>query len=418
MADYFEIMKLMENDNLKRYKLSLIVGVLLVAAFFSGIYFEKTSSSAVRETLNIKSSNLASSTIDLDPFWIVWKTLDEKFVYTHKDAKVINDQDKIWGAIEGLTNAYGDPYTVFFPPEESKNFEDDISGNFEGVGMELGLKDKNIVVISPLKDTPAYQAGVKAGDILLSIDGTSTENMSVETAIKLIRGKAGTVVDIKFLREGKTAPIEIKITRSVINVPTVETEVKGDVFVIRLYNFYATSPDKFRTALREFVESGKIRLVLDLRGNPGGYLEAAVDMASYFLPLGKIVVRENYGPNIDEQIYRSKGYNVFNSNLRMVILVDEGSASASEILSGALHEQGVAKLVGTKTFGKGSVQELIKITPDTSLKVTVARWLTPNGLSISDGGLTPDYEVKITDADLKAGNDSQMKKAIEVVDSL
>ncbi len=417
MAGYFEIIKLMQNNNVKIYKLPIIGSVLLIASFFSGVYFEKSSANLpLNEALNVKSSELSSSTIDLDPFWTVWKILDEKFVYTHKNAKKINDQDKVWGAIEGLTDSYGDPYTIFMPPEESKSFQDDISGNFQGVGMELGIKDQNLVVIAPLKDTPAYKAGVKTGDIILSIDGKTTENMSVDSAVKLIRGEAGTIVDIKFEREGK--PIEIKITRSVINVPTVETEIKGDVFILKLYNFYATSPEKFRTALRQFEESGKSKLILDLRGNPGGYLEAAVDMASYFLPLGKVVVRENYGPNIDEQIYRSKGYDVFNSNLKMVILVDEGSASASEILAGALQEQGIAKLVGTKTFGKGSVQELIQITPDTSLKVTVARWLTPNGISISDGGLTPDYEVKITDADLKAGNDPQTKKAIAVVESL
>jgi len=419
MAGYFEIIHGMQNSYLKKYKLSLIVLVLIFASFISGAYFEKGRSNPVStEVLNVQNSSQPASAISLDPFWTVWKTLDEKFVYTHKDAKKINDQDKIWGAIQGLTNSYGDPYTVFMPPVESKDFETSISGNFGGVGMELGMKDGSIVVIAPLKNTPAYKAGVKTGDVVLSINGTTTYNMTVDNAVGLIRGEPGTVVAIKFQREGKIDPIEIKITRAIIDVPTVETETKGDVFIIKLYNFYATSPEKFRLALRQFVESGKTKLILDLRGNPGGYLEAAVDMASYFLPLGKTVVRENYGPNIDELVYRSKGYNVFNKNLKMVIIVNEGSASASEILSGALQEQGVAKLVGTKTFGKGSVQELIRITPDTSLKVTVARWLTPNGVSISDGGLTPDYEVKLTEDDLKNGNDPQTKKSIEVVHSL
>ncbi len=410
----------MQNYNLKKYKLSLILIVLILVSFASGIYYEKGKYLALGKSaiLNVENATSPSSTIDLAPFWNAWKILDEKFVYTHKDAKKITDQDKIWGSIVGLTSSYGDPYTVFMPPKESKDFQSNISGNFGGVGMELGMKGSDIVVIAPLKNTPAYKAGIKTGDIVLSINGTSTYNMSVDNAVSLIRGEPGTVVDLAFQREGKTDPIKISVTRAIIDVPTIDTEIKGDVFIIKLYNFYATSPEKFRSALREFYESGKIKLVLDLRGNPGGYLEAAVDMASYFLPLGKTVVRENYGPNIEEQVYRSNGYDVFNNKLRMVIIVNEGSASASEILAGALQEQGIAKLVGTKTFGKGSVQELIPITSDTSLKVTVARWLTPNGVSISDGGLTPDYKATLTEEDLKKGIDPQTQKAIEVVNSL
>jgi len=406
------------DENLKKYKLVLIVTMLLAVSFGLGMYFANTKKNLDKTVSFVSStSTLATTTADMDAFWTTWNILSQKFVYTHKDAKKITDQDKIWGAIQGLTAAYGDPYTVFMPPEESKVFAGDISGNFEGVGMELAIKDKNIVVVAPLKGTPAYNAGVQKGDVVLAIDGKTTAGMSIDEAVKLIRGKADTVVTIKFAREGKTDPLEIKITRGIIDVPTAETEIKGDVFVIKLYNFYAPSADKFRSALREFVESGKTKLILDLRGNPGGYLESAVDMASWFLPLGKTVVKEDFGPNIDEQIYRSKGYDIFNSNLQMMILADSGSASASEILAGALQENKIAKLVGTQTFGKGSVQELINITPDTSLKVTIARWLTPNGISISDGGLTPDYEVNMTADDVKANKDPQMDKAISLLDN-
>ncbi len=407
------------NNNLKKYKVILIVVILIAGSFGFGVYYGKSNQNlnSTISTIN-ESSPISTSTANMDAFWTTWQILDQKFVYTHKDAKKINDQDKIWDAIQGLTSAYGDPYTVFMPPEESKSFEDNISGNFEGVGMELAIKDNSIVVIAPLKGTPAYLAGVQKGDIVLAIDGKTTADMSVDEAVKLIRGKAGTTVTIKFAREGKTQPIEIKITREVIDVPTVETETKGDVFIIRLYNFYAPSADKFRSALREFVESGKYKLILDIRGNPGGYLESAVDMASWFLPLGKAVVEEDFGPNIDQQVYRSKGYDIFTNKLKMIILADSGSASASEILAGALQEHKIAQIVGTKTFGKGSVQELIKITPDTSLKVTIARWLTPNGISISDGGLTPDYEVKMNEDDLKSNKDPQMDKAINLLDKI
>ncbi len=403
------------NNNFKKYKVIVITTFLMAVSFSFGIYFGKSGQNPNSEKPILSNSSVASSTINMDAFWTVWQILNQKFVYTHKDAKQINEQDKVYGAIEGLAASYGDPYTVFMLPKESKAFTSDISGNFEGVGMELSVKEKNIVVVAPLKNTPAYNAGVKKGDIVIAINGTSTLGMTVDDAVDLIRGKRGTDVTITFAREGNIKPIILKITRDVINVPTLETKIKDDVFVISLYDFYAPSANEFRLALRSFVESGKYKLILDLRGNPGGYLESAVDMASWFLPLGKTVVRENFGPNTVEQVYRSKGYDIFTEKLKMVILVDNGTASAAEILAGALQEQKVAKIVGIKTFGKGSVQELIPITSDTSLKVTVARWLTPNGISISDGGLTPDYEVKITDADAKADKDPQMDKAIELL---
>lgn len=215
---------------------------------------------------------------------------------------------------------------------------------------------------------------------------------------------------------GASKPIERTIVRDVIDIPTLDTSEKpGGIFVIRLYSFTANSADLFRKALREFVISGDHKLILDLRGNPGGYLDAAWDMASWFLPAGKTVVTEDFGKNGDPKIYRSKGYDVFTNALQVIILADAGSASASEILAGALQENGVAKIVGTKTFGKGSVQQLVPITSDTSLKITIARWLTPNGNNLSHDGLKPDYVVEMTEKDVAAKNDSQMLRAVELL---
>ncbi len=218
------------------------------------------------------------------------------------------------------------------------------------------------------------------------------------------------------MREGESEPKEITVVRDVIEIPTLDTENRTDgIFVIKLYNFYEKSPLFFQKALTEFANSGKSKLILDLRGNPGGYLDAAVDMASWFLPTGKTIVSEDFGTTVSGRIHRSKGYDIFSDELQMVVLVDGGSASASEILAGALSEHGVAKLVGTQTYGKGSVQEVVKVTKDTSLKITVAKWLTPKGVSISEKGLTPDYVIPVTKADITKKIDPQLAKAVQIL---
>jgi carboxyl-terminal processing protease len=280
--------------------------------------------------------------------------------------------------------------------------------------MELGIKNNQLTVVAPIKNSPAWKAGVKAGDIIVKINDKSAYDMPVDQAVKLIRGAKGTVVKITFLPVGTTKQIERSLTRDVIDIPTLETSSKpGGIFVIKLYSFTAQSPFLFRNALRDFVLSGNNKLILDLRGNPGGYLDAAWDMASWFLPAGDIVVTEDFGNKQSSKVYRSKGYNIFGSKLKMIILVDSGSASASEILAGALSEQGVAKLVGTKTFGKGSVQELVSLTSDTSLKITIARWLTPKGHNLSHDGLVPDVVVPVNDKDVT--KDVQLDKAVEIL---
>jgi carboxyl-terminal processing protease len=246
------------------------------------------------------------------------------------------------------------------------------------------------------------------------IGNVSAAKMSTDEAIKMIRGEAGTSIAVTFGRKGVKEPMVKTLVRANIEIPTINTKLLPEnVFVIELYSFSANSPNLFRKALRKFVESGSDKLVLDLRNNPGGYLEAALDMSSWFLPTGETVVIEDFGGKKEPEIYRSKGYDIFTGKLKFVILVNEGSASASEILAGALREYNKAILIGSKTFGKGSVQELVPVTGDTSLKVTVAHWLTPLGKSISNGGLTPDIEVKITAENTKGGKDPQMDAAVK-----
>ena len=396
-----------------------VLAVLCVAgAFVGGLYIGYQKSEHLASVAVFRGGDaLPPAEVDFAPLWKAWSILEEKFVPATTTVPLAEKDAQLWGVIEGLAKSYGDPYTVFMPPVKASIFEDDIRGEFGGVGIEIGMRDSILTVIAPLKGTPAANAGILTKDKIVKIDGTSTEGITVDEAVSKIRGEVGTDVNLTIAREGANEFKDFKLTRAKIEVPTIDTELRADgVFVVKLYNFTATSPNLFRDALREFAKSGSNKLILDLRGNPGGYLEAAVDMASFFLPGGKIIVTEDYGKNGPPKEHRSKGYNIFEGkNLKMAILVNGGSASASEILAGALQQHTVAKLVGENTFGKGSVQELVKITPETSLKVTVARWLTPNGTSISDGGVKPDEVVPMTAEDVTAGKDPQLEKAVELV---
>jgi carboxyl-terminal processing protease len=378
----------------------------LAVAFGVGVY------AGVSERSVLAASD--SQNVDFTKFWRAWELLDQNFVQTHASSTIPTNDEKLYGAIAGLTAAYGDPYTVFMPPQEAKQFNEDIAGAFGGVGMELGDRNGALTVVAPLKDTPAERAGMRSGDVIVAIDGTPSRTMPVDQAVKKIRGKVGTTVTLLIERTGAKEPLEIKIVRDTISVPVLKHYKRPDgIYVIELYSFSETSPSLFRQAIRGYFESGSTQLMLDLRGNPGGYLEAAVDMASYFLKVGESVVTEDYQGKRGNVVHRSYGYDVFaNKKMTLAILVDQGSASASEILAGALQGHGKGKLIGTRTFGKGSVQQLMDLGGGAQLKVTVARWLTPSGVNISAGGLTPDITADRTIDDVKAGKDPQKDAAV------
>jgi carboxyl-terminal processing protease len=406
----------MSSSFLKRAAPFLLAVLLIGVAFAGGMYIGSERTAQAQAIAGLSNTTLGQpSNVDFGAFWQAWNILSEKYAPTTKHPSV-PDQQKIYGAIKGLADAYGDPYTTFFPPVEQKQFQAEISGNFEGVGMEVATKNGILTVIAPLKNSPAAKAGIKPGDQIIKIEATSTADMSADTAVNFIRGKRGTTVTLTVIGPEEKTPHVVKIVRDVIDLPTIDTKLTPDgVFVISLYTFTADSANLFRNALQEFVRSKSNKLVLDLRGNPGGYLDAAVDMASWFLPSDAVIVKEDTGGHAEDMVYHSKGYNIFGKDLKMVILADGGSASASEILSGALQQHGIAKLVGTKTFGKGSVQELVPLNSETSLKITVARWLTPNGTSISDQGLTPDVLVPVTQKDIENKVDPQMQAAVNIL---
>ncbi len=398
-------------------KLLAVFSLVLALGFFGGVQVgaARGATASVISSFPIVGDGLTAKpdpALEFTDFWKVYNILNTRFVQTHASTTEQSAQKEMYGAIAGLTASYGDPYTVFFPPTEAKMFSDQIAGNFQGVGMEIGIKDGQLTVVAPLKGTPSERAGILTGDVILSIDGKSTDGISTDAAVKLIRGEKGTVVTFSMFRNGKV--MEIKVTRDVIQVPTIDASLdkRNGVYTIALYEFTGNSADLFKKAFDEFKKSGSNKLVIDLRGNPGGYLSSAVEIASHFLPKGVVIVTEDYKGKQENVVHESYGTSDFPSGAKVVVLMNQGSASASEILAGALQDNKIATLIGTRSFGKGSVQEVIDI-GKAALKVTVARWLTPSGRSISDGGLTPDIKVERTQEDVTAGKDPQMERAVQ-----
>jgi carboxyl-terminal processing protease len=402
-----------------------IVMVLIAGAFMLGLGIGQNKMPEVGQLVGMVSkTGERTATIpseperaDLTTFWTVWDILDQKFIPFGTSTEVVSKvgvEERLYGSIEGLVSSYNDPYTVFMRPQQAADFKIVTQGSLEGIGAVVGDRDGAIIIVLPLPDSPADKAGLMAGDHITAVDGMATEGLLVDKAVERIRGPRGTPVVLTISREGGE-PRDVTVVRGRIEIPSTShaivtrevPETAGtsegttdtaprDFYHLRLFTFSQTSISSFERELREFLESGAEYLILDLRGNPGGYLEAAVRIASRFLPNDTVVVREFRGPEMQEVLHTTQGGSWFpNGTPAMVVLVDKGSASASEILAGALQEQGVATVIGTPTFGKGSVQELININDTLSLKVTVARWYTAEGVSISDGGLTPDILIDL-----------------------
>lgn len=408
-----------------RHTTMMAVGIALLVGFGGGMF---ATSRAMGQTVTILNATQPSD-VDMTPVWTVWNIINNNFVPAAvatstplATTTAALDQQKVWGMASGLADSLNDPYTFFLPPQQNTDFNSELSGSFEGIGMQIDIKNNQLVVVAPLKGTPAEKAGIKPGDLVLKINGTSTVGMSTETAVGNIRGPKGTTVVLTMMRDGWKAPEDISVVRDTITVPIVTTSTQGNAFIITVSSFTANAPDLFRDALKDFVNSSKGELVLDLRGNPGGYLDAAVSMASWFLPQNDVVVTEDYAGHRDNVVHNSLGYDIFNNKLKMVILVDKGSASASEIFSDALRYYKVATLVGTNTFGKGVVQQLFPVTASTSVKVTVARWLGPDGLQIPHDGLVPDVVATSSDTYVPGSAsttpDVQLEKAIQVLDAM
>lgn len=355
--------------------------------------------------------------VDFSLFWKVWDTLESQYF----DKSKINRTDMVYGAIGGMVSALGDPYTVFLPPGENKVVQEDLSGSFEGVGIQIGFKGSQLAVIAPLPDSPAEKAGIKAGDFIIGIKDegkkieTGTVGISLPEAVKMIRGKAGTKVTLILTRDEVKTPLSIEVERKMLDVPSVILSYSGKdntVAHLRILKFGGETAAQWNEKVDGIVKNKNIKgIVLDLRNNPGGYLEGAVDIYGEFVKTGSVgVIEERSDGNKKEYQTERIGRLI---SIPLVVLVNGGSASASEILAGALSDAGRAELVGEKTFGKGSIQEPIQINGGSGLHMTIAKWLTPRGTWVNEKGLEPDFKIE---DDEKTTEDEQLQEAINVLE--
>lgn len=396
-----------------------LIVILFCGAFWSGYQYGREGELFSPEDEQplppseaiLLNKNTQDKTIDFSLFWKVWEILKDKYV----DKSKLDAHELFYGAIDGMLAATGDPYTTFFSPKENKEFNEDISGTFEGIGAEMGMKNDILTVVAPLEGTPAEKAGLMPGDKILKIDDVSSSTYSFEEAVSKIRGKKGTEVKLNIFREGEEEARDVVVKRDVILVKSVRYEKKdNNISYIRVSRFGDDTEKEFNDAVRQTLSEKSEGIILDLRNNPGGFLDTAVNMASLMLPAGKVVVVEEDGEGRHREM-KARGGDVL-SKVPTVILINEGSASASEILAGALRDnRDDVKLVGKKSFGKGSVQQLISVGKNTSVKITVARWLTPSLKQIHNVGISPDTEISISREDMENKRDPQLDKALEAV---
>ena len=358
--------------------------------------------------LNIGNENEIEKKADFGIFWDAWKIVENKY-----NLEPLDYQEMVHGAIEGMVYSLGDPYTVFLDPEESEIFDEDMKGSFSGIGAEIGFRDKLLTVIAPLKDSPAENAGILSGDKILKVDGEEIVGMSIDKAVSLIRGEKGTKVKLTIARDGLDELKEIEIIRDTIILKTVEWEIReNNIAHIEISQFKEETTFELDDKIDDILAIGPNGIIIDLRNNTGGYVKTVKEIAGRFLDRGEVVFIENYS---DEKImHRTIGSKRF-FDVPIVVLINEGSASASEILAGAFRDNMGVKLVGKKTFGKGSVQQVEYLKDGSSIKITVAEWLTPNEISINKNGIEPDYEVEMTIEDYENDRDPQLEKAIEIL---
>lgn len=409
----------------RKVNLRLAVFLLLlfaVASLASGVFLgrnlfgKNNENQAAGQSENLgelknkdgKIPEYLSQDVDFNLFWDTWKLVKGKYY-----DKNIGDAQLFYGALQGLVDSLGDPYSIFMTPQGAADFEEELKGNFEGIGAEIGIRNSQLTILSPLPDSPALKAGLRGKDSVLKIDSRETTDLSLDKAVSLIRGPKGTTVVLTIFREGFSEPKEISIVRDQITVKSLTWEFKDKAAIIKVRQFNDDTMPLFNDAIVDILNHGETKgVILDLRYNPGGYLDSAVEMSAEWVD-GELVVFEKLrdGGKIE---YKGKKKARL-ADYKTVVLVNGGSASGSEIVAGALKDWKKAQIVGEKTFGKGSVQDVVSLSDGSSVKLTVAKWFTPLGTSIQDEGIGPDIEVKMTDDDFDKFLDPQMDKALAII---